>query len=196
MSEMFVEYTRTNRVIIGQSPYPDGCNLANIPDFPYNQVAFLRSIPAKWPTEQTVNSIWSLLFDTKKSDVRNLLNDIKDDNATVTREEYLAKYLLEKQKLYLINAFTDKSSGNISNDLKDLRINNDDICKKVLVIGDVALSGIKYLSNSELFFMIHPSPVVANKDIYQEQWCLFNHGGNGKYSSSNEITTEFRLQQK
>lgn len=188
MSKVFKSYKDITRVIVGESPYNDGGNLNSFSDYPYKQVAFLRSLPAKGATKETVNRVWSLLFGEKADSVKNLLEMIVDSKATATKEEYLAKYLAEKQKIYLINAF-DADRKTITGDLKKLNDNTE--CKKVLVATRKFPKFTTYISKNILYFIIHPSRKTRDK----EQWEL-DFQGNDRYNCSEDIIDIFRLEQK
>ena len=191
MSELFCNYDGKERVIVGESPYNDGGNLNSVPGYPYREVAFLRSTAAVWPTKITVKRIWGLLFNDKVDEVRYLLNQVNDPGATSTKEEYLAKYLAEEQKFYLINAFENHDCKIITGDLKNL--NADVECREILIVGKKALCGIKYLSKNEIKFIMHPSARGLNKETVAKQWDSFSHKGTGIYNSSDEIINVFQI---
>lgn len=188
MSELFCNYNGKERVIVGESPYNDGGNLNSISGYPYKQVAFLRSSFSKGSTKETVNRVWWLLFGDKVDSVNNLLEVIDDSKATATKEEYLAKYLAEKQKIYLINAFcADRKT--ITDDLK--KLNDNTGCKKILVATRKFPKFTTYISKNILYFTIHPSK--STRDI--EQWKP-DYQGNDRYNCSKDIIDIFRLKQK
>ncbi|NHI68557.1 hypothetical protein ET009_10395 [Lactococcus garvieae] len=194
MSTMFKPQKDIARVIIGESPYPDGKNLTNVTGYPYSEVAFLRSTAAVKGTKKTVVRIRSLLFGDKAQKVIELLSGINDDMATETREEYLARYLAEEQKLYLINAFKDRDCKIITEDLK--KLNNDVECKEILILGNKAFNGIKYLSKNAIKVIIHPSARGRSCESAAEQWDSFSHNGTGIYNSSDEIINVFQIKRK
>ncbi|MDG4978925.1 hypothetical protein [Lactococcus lactis] len=191
MSNLFNSYNGKERVILGQSPFPDGKNIV-CNNGRFKQVAFLRSVPPdNAKTEKTVNRIWHLLFGDKAQNVRDLLDAIQCSKATATKEEYLAKYLTEEQKFYLINAFEDRDCKIITEDLKNL--NADVECREILIVGKEALCGIKYLSKNEIKFIMHPSARGLNKETVAKQWDSFSHKGTGIYNSSDEIINVFQI---
>ncbi|MEG9199072.1 hypothetical protein [Lactococcus lactis] len=191
MSGMFKPQKETTRVIIGESPYPDGKNLTKFPGYPYNEVAFLRSAVAVGPTNRTVKIIWNLLFNNNGDKVRGFLKEIKDPGATSTREEYLAKYLADEQGMYLVNAFADIKCHNISKDLKILSRSSRNVT--YLVVGKNAASAIRFFSQNKILYIIHPSARGKSYSLVNEQWRDFNHKGNGIYDASTNVIKEFRL---
>ena len=190
MSKVFKSHKDITRVIIGESPYPDGYNLTNVPGYPYSEVAFLRSTAAVRGTNRTVKRVWALLFNDKVNEVRSLLNKVNDAGATSTKEEYLAKYLADEQRMYLVNAFADVKCHNISNDLKALSNSNSITC---LVVGKNTASALRFLAQNKILYIIHPSARGKSYSLVNEQWRNFKHKGNGIYSPSTEVVNEFRL---
>lgn len=173
------------RIILGESPYPDGENLTQNDignGYPFGSVAFFRAIPPiKSGTYTTVDRIWSLIFGEEKGQVKDAL-DLLD-----VGEEYLVRYLMEEQSLYLINGYTDTKCAipnrDVTMTLQTMTIG------KILVLGNENLKLRRYFGKYENYFMVHPS-AFGGASI---QWKEFKFLGDGRYHSSLEIINNFRL---